>query len=231
MQIAIVLYDRFTALDAVGPYEVLSRLPGTTTTFVASKTGLIRSDTGFLALAADRSLADLTRPDLIVVPGGPGQTAVMTDRPLLSWLRNAHPTATWTTSVCTGSLILAAAGLLAGRRATSHWLALDELNALGARATKGRIVADGTIMTAAGVTAGIDLALDLAARIAGTQVAQAIQLGLEYDPQPPFDAGSPTTAPPAIVDLLRASRDTILGHSGARNRGDLGRPLSGGVRP
>ncbi len=137
------------------------------------------------------------------MPGGPGQAALMEDGPVHEWLRAAHETSTWTASVCTGSLILAAAGLLEGRRATSHWLALEELGRLGAEPTAERVVFDGKLVTAAGVSAGIDMALALAARIAGEQVAQAIQLGIEYDPQPPFDAGSPQKAP-AAVDSFEA---------------------------
>jgi putative intracellular protease/amidase len=204
MDIAILLYDRLTALDAIGPYEVLSRLPDVTVTFVAEQPGPKRTDTDRLALVADVSLADLAAPDIVLVPGGPGQSALMNGGPVHDWLRAAHETSTWTASVCTGSLILAAAGLLEGRRATSHWLALEELGRLGADAVGGRVVFDGKIVTAAGVSAGIDMALALAARVANDQVAQAIQLGIEYDPQPPFDAGSPQTAPAEIVAAVRA---------------------------
>ncbi len=206
MQIAIVLFDRLTALDAIGPYEVLSRLPGAQVTFVAEQPGLKRTDTGMLALNADAGLAELERPDIVLVPGGPGQGEQMQDGPLHRWLRGAHETSTWTASVCTGSLILAAAGLLAGKRATSHWLALEELGRLGAEPISERVVFDGKLVTAAGVSAGIDMALALAARIAGEQVAQAIQLGIEYDPQPPFDAGSPQKAAKEIVELVTRAR-------------------------
>jgi putative intracellular protease/amidase len=219
MQIAILIYDRLTALDAVGPYEVLSRLPGAKVTFVAEQPGPQRTDTAALALLADAALAELPHPDIVLVPGGPGQAALMQDGPVHRWLRGAHETSTWTTSVCTGSLILAAAGLLteagrhspsasipvsASKRATSHWLALDELRGLGVDAVAERVVFDGKLVTAAGVSAGIDMALALVARIAGEQVAQAIQLGIEYDPQPPFDAGSPQKAPAQIVEAVRA---------------------------
>jgi putative intracellular protease/amidase len=204
MDIAILLYDRLTALDAVGPYEVLSRLPDATVTFVAEQPGPKRTDSDRLALVADASLAELAAPDIVLVPGGPGQKALMDGGPVHDWLRAAHETSTWTTSVCTGSLILAAAGLLDGKRATSHWLALEELGRLGADAVGGRVVFDGKIVTAAGVSAGIDMALALAARLANEQVAQAIQLGIEYDPQPPFDAGSPQKAPAEIVAAVHA---------------------------
>ncbi len=209
MNIAILLYDRLTALDAIGPYEVLSRLPGTKVTFVAEEAGPKRTDTGMLALTADASLAELPHPETVLVPGGPGREALMDDGSVHDWLRAADERSTWTTSVCTGSLVLAAAGLLNGKRATSHWLALEELRGLGVDAVPERVVFDGKHVTAAGVSAGIDMALALAARIAGDQVAQAIQLGIEYDPQPPFDAGSPERAPVEIVQALRARRASL----------------------
>lgn len=205
MDIAVVLFDRITALDAVGPYEVLSRLPDALVHFVATEPGPKRTDRGSLALVADVGLDELPSPQVIVVPGGPGQTDVMEDDKLLDWLRTAHRTSTWTTAVCTGTLILGAAGVLEGRRATSHWLALDVLPDYGARQTLDRVVFDGKVVTAAGVSAGIDMALRLAARIAGDDVAKGIQLSLEYDPQPPFDAGSPTRAPEEIVARQRAN--------------------------
>jgi transcriptional regulator GlxA family with amidase domain len=206
MEIAILVYDGFTALDAVGPYEVLSRLPGATTTFVATTPGPVTTDTGILTLMASRGIAEVPRPDIVVVPGGPGEVAVRAGSAALEWLRAVHPTTTWTTSVCTGSLILGAAGLLGGRRATTHWLAFDQLRELGAEPVHERVVVEEEhrIITAAGVSAGIDMGLSLAARLAGDQVAQAIQLGIEYDPQPPFDCGSPDRAPGRVVELLRA---------------------------
>jgi putative intracellular protease/amidase len=203
MQIAIPIFERFTALDAIGPYEVLSRLPGATVTFVAHRAGTIRTDNDMLGLQADAALADLPAPDVIVVPGGFGSRAMLDDDELLGWLRTAHETSTWTTSVCTGSLLLAAAGLLDGLEATTHWTARDTLGGLGARYVERRVVQQGKIMTAAGVSAGIDMALTLAAQIAGDEVAQAIQLYIEYDPQPPFDAGSPAKAPAGVLDLAR----------------------------
>jgi transcriptional regulator GlxA family with amidase domain len=203
MNIAVLLYDRLTALDAIGPYEVLSRIPGATVTFVGVEAGPVLTDNGMLTLLAERSIEELRRPDILLVPGGPGEVAARAGGPVIEWLREAHETSTWTTSVCTGSLILAAAGLLNGVRATTHWLALEELRRLGAEPVAERVVYDGKIVTAAGVSAGIDMALALAASIAGEQVAQAIQLGIEYDPQPPFDAGSPAKAPAEIVALVR----------------------------
>ena len=211
MNTAILLYDGFTALDAIGPYEVLSRLPGGRATFVAAEAGPVRTDNRMLTVHAERSLAEVRAPEIVLVPGGPGEVAERAGGPALDWLRTAHETSTWTTSVCTGSLILAAAGLLAGKRATGHWLAMDKLGELGAEPVSERFVIEGKIVTAAGVSAGIDMALALAAEIAGEQVAQAIQLGIEYDPQPPFDAGSPQKAPAEIVELLRADSRFVVG--------------------
>ncbi|WP_127355176.1 DJ-1/PfpI family protein [Actinacidiphila soli] len=210
MQIAIVLFDRFTALDAVGPYEMLCRIPGAETVFVAEQPGPVRGDRGSLALVADKTLDEVPSPDIVVVPGGPGQSAQMDNEALLGWLRSADATSTWTTSVCTGSLLLAAAGLLKGRRATSHWLALDVLAVFGAEPTGERVVADGKFITAAGVSSGIDMGLTLVGRVAGDEYAQAVQLGTEYDPQPPYDAGSPRKAPAALVAELRTKSRFIL---------------------
>jgi putative intracellular protease/amidase len=204
MNIAVLLYDRFTALDAIGPYEVLSRLPSASVTFVAAEPGPVVTDNGMLTLVAEHSIKDITRTDIVLVPGGPGEVAARAGGSALEWLRAVHDTSTWTTSVCTGSLILAAAGLLDGRRATSHWLALEKLGEMGAEPVSERVVFDGKIVTAAGVSAGIDMALTLAGKVAGEAVAQAIQLGIEYDPQPPFDSGSPAKAPAEIVEAVRA---------------------------
>jgi len=204
MEIAILLYDRVTALDAVGPYEVLSRLPDARVTFVAEQPGPVRADTRQLTLVADAALAQMPSPELVLVPGGPGQVALMQDGPVHEWLRAADAASTWTASVCTGSLVLAAAGLLAGKRATSNWQALEQLGSLGVEVVPERVVLDGKYATSAGVTAGLDMALRLAAEIAGVPVAQAIELGLEYDPEPPFDAGSPRTAPAEVVEAVRA---------------------------
>ena len=215
MNIAILLYDRMTALDAIGPYEVLSRVPDATLQFVATEPGAVRTDNGLLGLVADHSLQDVRDPDVVLVPGGPGEVAARAGGPALEWLRAVHETTAWTTSVCTGSLILAAAGLLDGKRATSHWLALQQLGRLGAIPVAQRVVFDGKIVTAAGVSAGIDMALALTAKLAGEPVAQAIQLGLEYDPQPPYDAGSADRAPADIVSRLRArSRFLLTGRRG-----------------
>ncbi|MFE9922319.1 DJ-1/PfpI family protein [Streptomyces sp. NPDC005774] len=210
MQVAIVLFDRFTALDAVGPYEMLCRIPGAETVFVAQRPGPVRNDRDDLALIADKGFEEVPAPDILVVPGGPGQSAQMDNEALLDWLRTAAATSTWTTSVCTGSLLLAAAGLLTGRRATSHWLALDVLALFGAEPTGERVVTDGKFITAAGVSSGIDMGLTLVGRVAGDEHAQTVQLGTEYDPQPPYDAGSPQKAPAVLVDRLRAQSRFLL---------------------
>jgi len=211
MRIAIPIFDGLTALDAVGPYEVLSRLPGADVAFLGLEPGPKRTENAMLALHADRSLSELTDPDVVVVPGGRGTRSLLSDERLLSWLRAAHETSTWTTSVCTGSLLLAAAGLLDETDATTHWLEHDTLRALGARPVEERVVERGKLITAAGVSAGIDMALLLAARIAGETTARAIQLAMEYDPQPPFDSGSPAKAGPALVALVRDRGRALLG--------------------
>jgi putative intracellular protease/amidase len=206
MDIAFLLFDGITALDAVGPYEVLSRLPDARVRFVGVVPGVVETKERSLGLRVSSSLADVRTADVLVVPGGPGARALLEDASVLAWIRDVHETTTWTTSVCTGSLLLGAAGLLRGVRATTHWLAIDQLAGFGAVPVRERFVIDGRIATAAGVSAGIDLALTLAARIAGPGVAQEIQLMLEYAPRPPFDAGSPERAPADIVDRLRRRR-------------------------
>jgi putative intracellular protease/amidase len=204
MRIVIPIYDRFTALDAVGPYEVLSRLPGAELVFAAAEAGPVRTDTGSLAITADAALRDIDRADIITIPGGPGTRELMSDPELIGWVQRIHPTTQWTTSVCTGALLLGAAGLLKGLKATTHWGCDELLNSTGATYVEERVVVEGKIITAAGVSAGIDMALTLAAKVAGDFVAQAIQLGIEYDPQPPFDCGSKSKAQPEMVELLRA---------------------------
>ncbi|MFJ8625795.1 DJ-1/PfpI family protein [Kitasatospora sp. NPDC093550] len=207
MRVAILLYDDFTALDAVGPYEVLSRIPGAEVVFTAARRGPVRTDMRSLALTADAALDEVDAADVLLVPGGPGTEARLTDPAVLEWVRAVDATTTWTTSVCSGSLVLAAAGLLAGRRATSHWCCLDRLPTFGAEPTgTERIVVDGKYATAAGVSAGIDLALSLTGRLAGDAAAEAIQLVIEYDPQPPYSMGSTATAPPELVAELLSNR-------------------------
>jgi putative intracellular protease/amidase len=204
MRIAIPLYDRFTALDAVGPYDVLSRLPGAQVTWLAHEPGVVRNDNGMLGIEATAAFEDLPDPEIVLVPGGTGTNDVLEDERLLGWIRQAHETSEWTTSVCTGSLLLAAAGVLDGLEATSHWLDIGDLERYGARPTGRRVVEQGKVVTAAGVSSGIDMGLTLAAKIAGRDVAEAIQLSIEYDPQPPFDAGSVEKARPETVELIRS---------------------------
>jgi transcriptional regulator GlxA family with amidase domain len=203
VDVAIPIFDRLTALDAVGPYEVLSRIPGATISFVAAETGPKRTENRMLALTADKTLDELASPEVIVVPGGYGTRGLMEDQQMLSWLRSAHQRTQWTTSVCTGSLLLAAAGILDGLEATTHWLVLDALQRYGATPVSRRVVEQGKVITAAGVSSGIDMALTLAAKIAGPEMAEAIQLGIEYDPEPPFHGGSTRTASPTTVELVR----------------------------
>jgi putative intracellular protease/amidase len=203
MQIAILVFPKLTALDAVGPYEVLSRLPGFELTFVATDAGEMRTDTGRLGITADATIEEVPEPDVLLIPGGEGNRPLLHDEHVLDWVRNVDAHSTWTTSVCTGSLVLGAAGILEGKRATSHWAYRDALRKYGAEPVAERVVEDGKVMTAAGVSAGIDMALTLAARLTHDDVARAIQLGIEYDPDPPFDAGSPEKAGDDLVDLVR----------------------------
>jgi transcriptional regulator GlxA family with amidase domain len=204
MKTAILIFDGITALDAIGPYEVLRSVPGWEVQFVAAATGEKRTDSGALGIAADHSLDEIADPDIVLVPGGVGNRPLLEDEQVLSWLREVDRQTKWTTSVCTGSLVLGAAGLLEGRRATGHWLYLEPLREYGADPVGGRFVEDGKVVTAAGVSAGIDMALHLVGREAGPEVAQAVQLAVEYDPQPPFDAGSPAKAPAEIVAAVTA---------------------------
>jgi len=213
VDVAIPLYDRFTALDAVGPYEVLSRLPGARVTFLAHEVGPVTTDNGMLTLIAEKALEELPRPELVMVPGGIGTRDLLGDERLLAWIREAHEHSEWTTSVCTGSLLLGAAGVLDGLEATSHWLELETLEDFGARATGRRVVEQGKVVTSAGVSSGIDMALVLAARIAGEDLAKAIQLMIEYAPEPPFDSGSTDKAAP---ELVRTLRERAAGGSGAQ---------------
>jgi putative intracellular protease/amidase len=200
MEIAIPLFDRFTALDAVGPYQVLAGLPGARVRFLGPQAGPVASDNRMLTLVAEGAYEDVPRPDILVFPGGNGTRDLLGDERVLDWVRGVHAHSEWTTSVCTGSLVLAAAGVLDGVDATTHWMARDLLGRLGARPVPDRVVERGKVVTSAGVSSGIDMALGLAARIAGEETAQAIQLAIEYDPEPPYDAGSPEKAGPRIRD-------------------------------
>ena len=204
MDIICYVFEGITALDVIGPYEVLARLPGAELRFVGEKVGPIRTDNQVLGIVADHARADVTSADVLVMPGGFATRDLETDAALLEWIRAIDATSTWTTSVCTGSMLLAAAGLLEGKRATTHWASLERLREYGAIPTSERVVEEGKYVTAAGVSSGIDMALTLAGAVAGDEVAQAIQLSIEYDPQPPFDAGSVAKAPKAVVELVRA---------------------------
>lgn len=192
LQIAILVYPQMTALDAVGPYEVLSRIPGAKISWVAQHLEPVTTDAG-LTLLPTATFETLSRPAVVVVPGG-RETFAIQEPATLAWLRQVHPHTRFTTSVCTGALILGAAGLLRGLRATTHWYKLSQLRQYGARPTRRRVVRQGRIITAAGVSAGIDMGLTLAQQLAGTTVAKVIQLGIEYDPHPPFRSGSPHRA-------------------------------------
>lgn len=192
MQVAIPLFPRFTALDAIGPYEVLQRIPDIEVIFVGHRRGEVRSDNGMLGLICDVSFDDLTDPDVVVVPGGIGTRALLDGAALLDWVRSAHTHTRFTTSVCTGSLLLAAAGLLEGLTATTHWGAVELLEHLGARYVEQRVVEHlpHRIVTSAGVSSGIDMALRLVELLTDAETARAVQLLIEYDPQPPFDCGT-----------------------------------------
>lgn len=205
MRIVIPLFDGFTALDVVGPYEILRLLPESDVVFAANAPGPCADGEGHLLLHATASFQDVVAADVLVVPGGPGARRGLTDEPLLGWIRGIHATTTWTTSVCTGSLLLGAAGLLDGLEATTHWGAVDTLESYGATYTARRVVEQpGGIVTAAGVSSGIDMALRLAELIAGRVAAEAFQLAIEYDPQPPFDSGSYAKASQEAKDYLAA---------------------------
>ncbi len=192
MQVAIALFPRNTALDSIGPYEVLQRVPTIDVVFVGHRRGEVRTDNGMLGLMCDATFEEVARPDVVLVPGGVGTRGLIRDETVLDWLRQAHPHTRFTTSVCTGSLVLAAAGLLEGLTATTHWSCQDILGSLGAVYTPERVVEHlpERIITAAGVSSGIDMALRLVELLVDRQAAEACQLMIEYDPQPPFDSGS-----------------------------------------
>ncbi len=213
MLIAIPVFDAFTALDAIGPYEVLQRLPGADVRFIGHRVGPVRTENGMLAVVADATFAEVPAPDVVVVPGGIGTRALLTDELILDWIGTAHATSAWTTSVCTGSLLLAAAGLLDGLEAATHWAARSTLGELGAVPVVDRVVVhrERRIMTAAGVSSGIDMALTLAEALFDTTTAEAMQLMVEYDPRPPFDSGSIEKATPAVVERLAELRAAVKG--------------------
>jgi len=202
-RIGMLIFPRLTQLDMTGPYEVLARLPNTTVDLVARTRDPVTTDRG-MQIVPTTTYADCPALDVVMVPGGPGQQDLMEDEAALGFLRKQAASAKYVTSVCTGSLVLAAAGLLKGKRATSHWAAVDHLKLLGAIPVREKVVVDGNIVTGAGVTSGIDFALALAAILEGEAVAREIQLQIEYDPAPPFDCGSPQTAAPAILEAVKA---------------------------
>jgi transcriptional regulator GlxA family with amidase domain len=221
MEVALVLYPKFTMLDIVGPFQVLGDLPDVEIRWVASSPGYVVDHTGHSGLIATSSLDDVPRPDVVIVPGGFGDTEL--DRELVAWLRRVHETTTWTTSVCTGSIYLAAAGILTDIDASTHWARTERLEQLGAHYVAERVVERGKIITAAGVSSGIDMGLVLLDRLFGPERAQMMQLAIEYDPQPPFDAGSPTKAPKEIVELLRPiMADTLSDDAVAKVTADVG---------
>ncbi|HYE92492.1 MAG TPA: DJ-1/PfpI family protein [Terriglobales bacterium] len=199
MQIALALYPGFTALDIIGPFQVLSALPGVRCVFVAAQAGPVQDDTRVVELRAALGFPECVDPDVIVVPGGMHTMRCIPDHPILEWLRRTSPKATWTASVCTGSILLAAAGLLKGQRATTHWAAMPALESFGAVPVSERVIFSDRIVTAAGVSAGIDMALQLAERLVDKEAAMAAQLAIEYDPAPPFECGSPKTAPTELA--------------------------------
>ncbi|KTD67054.1 4-methyl-5(B-hydroxyethyl)-thiazole monophosphate biosynthesis enzyme [Legionella steelei] len=202
LHITFLFYDGMTALDAIGPYEVLSRLPEVVVQRVGLNHGPIRTCSG-LTLIAEHALTDIAHTDVLLIPGAGNATALRDCPEILTWIKKIHEHSLWTTSVCTGSLILGAAGVLSGVKATTHWAVMNRLSHWGAIPTSKRFVEDGKIMTAAGVSAGIDMALYLAAKLTNENVAQSLQLGLEYDPEPPFNSGSPDKAPEELVQSLR----------------------------
>jgi len=205
VEIAILLYDGVTALDAIGPYEVLSRLPEADVKFVAASPGVKFTGQGSCGLLAEHSFDDVLHPHVLVVPGGPGERSIRNDDFAMQWVKRAHDTASWTASVCTGALILGAAGILRDVPATTHWLAREELAAFGADVVDERVCVEDGIITSAGVSSGIDMALTLAGLLEGELIAQGIQLSIEYDPQPPYQAGSPDTTTPVVVELVRSN--------------------------
>ncbi|XP_024528907.1 uncharacterized protein LOC9631597 [Selaginella moellendorffii] len=201
IKVAIPIFNNITVLDAIGPYEALHRLPGVSVTFVSDKPGLVVADEGTFKIEASSGFEDLPNPDILLVPGGPTKLLPLDHKPLLDYIRKAHECTTFTTSVCTGALILGAAGLLKGVKATTHWAAYPQLKEYGAKVTSQRYIKQGKIVTAAGVSSGIDMAIYLASIITNEKIAKAVQLMIEYDPQPPYDAGSPCKAGEEIVKL------------------------------
>ena len=230
MQIALALYPSFTMLDIVGPFQVLVDVPGYDVVFVAAEAGPVVDHTGRAGLVATKAFAEVPNPDVVVVPGGLNDTELQAD--LVEWLRAVHPTTTWTTSVCTGAIYLAAAGILDGVDATTHWARKRALEQLGGHYVTDRVVERGKVITAAGVSSGIDMGLVLVDRMLGPDMAQLIQLAIEYDPQPPYDSGAPSKAHPDTLELLRGvladAEAVIVSVTNSRISSDAlaGEPLS-----
>jgi len=229
VKIAYVIYPDFTALDLIGPYEVISLWPDVELHWVATTPGPIHTDHG-LALLPTTTPAELPDPDVVVIPGSSKPLGPLNDEVLLDWVRSVEPTAQWLASACTGAAVYGAAGVLRGRRATTHWGFRENLKAMGVEVVSDRVVFDGRFVTGAGVSAGIDMALALTARVHGEEMAKAIQLGIEYDPQPPFDAGAPEKADASTLRLTArmlmgdAPLRTLAGYS-SRMVGDRVRGL------
>ena len=204
MQFAFGLYPGFTSLDVIGPYQVISNIPGAEVVFCAARRGLLPDEHGLLNIDIAYTFRDVEEPAVIVIPGAPHtRSLARTSDPIIDWIRNVHTTTTFTTSVCTGALLLGAAGILDGLQATTHWDSYDELSYYGAEPTETRVVQQGKVITAAGVSSGIDMAFTLTAKLCGDEVAKAIQLGVEYDPHPPFDSGAPSKATPEIRQVVQ----------------------------
>jgi transcriptional regulator GlxA family with amidase domain len=222
MKIAYVLYEDFTALDLIGPYEVISQWPDAEIHFVATTTGPVRTDHGLAMLPTDTPQT-LPDPDVIVIPGSSKPLGPLGDEALIAWVRSASETAQWCASACTGSGVYAAAGGLKGRKATTHWAFRENLKAMGVDVVADRVVVDGKYVTGAGVSAGIDMALLLTGKVHGEEAAKAIQLGIEYDPQPPFDAGSPDKA---SASTLRLAMRMLMGDRPVAMMAGLGQRLA-----
>ena len=210
MKIAALLFDKLTVLDLIGPLEVLSWLPGAEVVWVGPRKGPVRAAPAGVSLNVEKSFEEVVSADVLVVPGGPGVRPLLKDEAALAWIRRMHERTEWTTSVCTGSLLLGAAGLLKDLDATTHWNAAQALSGFGARYVEKRVVPQGKIVTSAGVSSGIDMALWLVGRIAGDEQAKMIQLAIEYDPQPPYDSGAPSKASASVLEKSRAHVGAVV---------------------
>lgn len=213
MKIAALIFDKITVLDIVGPTELLSWVPGSEIVWVGKEIGPISAAPSGLSIAAKRTLEEVSDADILIIPGGPGVRLLLEDREVLDWVESIHATTKWTTSVCTGSLLLGAAGLLKGLDATTHWNAAAVLESYGATYREKRVIPQGKIVTSAGVSSGIDMALWLIGEFAGDDAAKEAQLCIEYDPQPPYDAGAPSKATPQVIENARATVTNIVAKS------------------